>query len=63
MNFGTLPKLWHETETTDKKALREKIQRDVDLFLYEGGEVEDCGGIEERPDYARPVYIHDEGQA
>ena len=62
MNFGSLDKVIHD-EYEDKKAMRERIARDVDRFLADGGEIEECPGLIERPDYARPVFIHKEGNA
>lgn len=62
MNFGSLDK-YHSTEYEDKKRLREKIEQDIQKYLDAGGEIQQCEGLIERPDYARPVYIHKEGSA
>lgn len=64
MQFGTI---WHgpkpSDDAEDKDALRKKIADDVERFLSGGGEIEQCPGLTERPDYARPVYIHKEAKA
>ena len=63
MIFGALDTVQSDESPEEKRRMREKIARDVDRFLADGGEIEDCGGPIESPDYARPVYIHKEGNA
>ena len=67
-NFGTLWTIRRSEELSkeERAILRRAIQVRVEEYLAAGGEIEELQGFpetEERPDYARPVFIHSEGQA
>lgn len=65
-NFGTLYSIHFaaiDQDPLSTKAMREKIEKDTQKFLRCGGVIEELDGIQERPDYARPVFIHLPGEA
>lgn len=58
-NFGTMYKFHFaaiDQDPLSRKAMRDKIEADTKQFLAAGHDIEELDGIEERPDYARPVY-------